>query len=117
MATYPLLPDDFDGVSQAADIAAHPSGRFLYVSNRGHDSITVFGITSDGRLEPLGHRSTEGATPRNFVVSPDGRSLLVGNQDSDTIVALPIDGQTGLPGPAVSVADVGTPACLVFGRL
>jgi len=114
--THPLLPTDFVSSSLAADVQVHPSGRFLYASNRGHDSVAIFAVGSAGRLEVLGHRASEGRTPRNLAISPDGRYLLVGNQDSDTIVALPIDEQTRLPGPAVSVADVGTPACLVFGR-
>ena len=113
--TLPLLPDGFDGQSTGADIHVHPSGRFLYCSNRGHDSITTFAIDpASGRLAPLGHRSSEGHTPRNFAISHDGRFLLAGNQDSDTIVTMPIDPDTGLLGETVAVTEVPTPACLVF---
>jgi 6-phosphogluconolactonase len=114
--SYPMLPPDFDGDSHCADIHVHPGGRFVYGSNRGHDSIAMFAVDTDtGRLGLIGHRSTEGSTPRNFVISPDGRFLLVANQDSDTIVTLPIDADTGELGATVSVADVPTPVCLKFG--
>ena len=114
LGIYSLLPTGFDGQSDGADVHIHPSGRFLYASNRGHDSVAVFGIGPDGRLALLGHSSSEGRTPRNVVISPDGRFLLVGNQDSDTIVTMPIDPDTGLLGPTVSVVETPTPACLVF---
>ena len=63
----------------------------------------------------MGHRSTEGRTPRNFTITPDGRSLLVGDQDSDTIVVLPIDQDTGMLGATLAVNAVPTPACLRWG--
>ncbi|MFV2064834.1 MAG: lactonase family protein [Chloroflexota bacterium] len=114
--SYPMLPADFGGESHCADIRIHPSGRFVYGSNRGHDSIAMFAVDADsGRLELIGHRSTEGATPRNFAITPDGRFLLVANQDSDNIVTMPIDADSGELGETVSVADVPTPVCLVFG--
>lgn len=115
--SVPLLPAGFEGESHCADIQIHPSGRFVYGSNRGHDSITMFSVHADsGRLELIGHRSSEGATPRNFAISPDGRYLLVANQDSDNIVTMPIDPDTGRLGETVAVADVPTPVCLEFGR-
>jgi 6-phosphogluconolactonase len=114
--TWPLLPDDFEGVRSGADVEVHPSGRFVYGSNRGHDSIAMFAVDeASGRLRPMGHRSSEGRTPRDFVISSDGRFLLVGNQDSDTVVVMPIDRTTGELGPTVFVASVPTPACLRFG--
>jgi 6-phosphogluconolactonase len=117
LGSVPLLPADFDGESHCADIQVHPSGRFVYGSNRGHDSITMFAVDDEsGQLELIGHRSSEGATPRNFVISPDGRFLLVANQDSDSIVTLPIDTQTGQLGETLAVADVPTPVCLKFGH-
>jgi 6-phosphogluconolactonase len=113
--SVPLLPADFEGESHCADIGVHPSGRFVYGSNRGHDSIAMFAVDAgSGRLELIGHRSTEGATPRNFAISPDGRYLLVANQDSDNIVTMPIDPTTGKLGETVAVADVPTPVCLKF---
>lgn len=114
---YPMLPGDFSGESHCADIHVHPSGRFVYGSNRGHDTITMFAADpSTGRLELLGHRPTEGRTPRNFVLSPDGRLLLVANQDSDTVVVMPIDQATGELGATIAVNEVPTPVCLRFGR-
>jgi 6-phosphogluconolactonase len=115
--SHPMLPAGFDGESHCADIHVHPSGRFVYGSNRGHDSITVLAVDPDtGRLGLVGHRSSEGKTPRGFVISPDGRYLLVANQDSDTIVAMPIDEASGELGATVSVTDLPTPVCLRFGR-
>ena len=116
IGTYPLLPGSHQGVNLSADIKVHPTGRFLYASNRGHDSIAMFAVRPDGRLESLGHRSSEGSTPRNFAISPDGRFLLVGNQDSDSIVTMPIDAATGTLGPTAAVTETPTPVCLVFGR-
>jgi len=116
IASYSSLPEGFDGFSIGADIQVHPSGRFVYGSNRGHDSIVMFAIDQEtGRLRLLGHRSTEGATPRNIAISPDGRFLLVANQDSDNIVTMPVDLTTGALGATSSVVEVPTPACLKFG--
>lgn len=115
--SVPLLPADFAGESHCADIGVHPSGRFVYGSNRGHDSIAMFEVDAEsGRLELIGHRSTDGATPRNFAISPDGRHLLVANQDSDNVVTMPIDPESGQLGETSSVSDVPTPVCLKFGR-
>ena len=112
-----MLPAGFDGHSHCADIGVHPSGRFVYGSNRGHDSITMFAVdAATGGLRLIGHRSTEGATPRNFAISPDGRFLLAANQDSDNVVVMPIDSETGQLGETVSVAPIPTPVCLKFGR-
>jgi len=104
-------------MSSCADIHVHPSGRFVYGSNRGHDSITMFAVDADsGQLELIGHRRTEGKTPRSFAISPDGRYLLVANQDSDIIVTMPIDPVSGELGETAAVAEVPTPVCLKFGR-
>jgi len=112
---WPMLPAGFQGDSHCADIQLHPSGLFVYGSNRGHDSITMFRVDpSTGRLTLIGHRSTEGRTPRTFAISPDGRFLLAANQDSDTVVIMPIDPDTGDLGATVSVARVPTPVCLRF---
>jgi len=113
---YPMLPGDFDGESHCADIQIHPSGRFVYGSNRGHDSIAMFRVdTSSGELGSMGYRSTEGATPRSFAISPDGRYMLVANQDSDTIVTMPIDLDSGAIGETVAVTSTPTPVCVKFG--
>ena len=112
----PMLPDGVDHeTSHCADIAVHPNGRFLYGSNRGHDSITMLAVDGEsGSLTVLGHRPTEGRTPRNFTLTPDGRFLLVANQDSDTIVTMPVDGSTGLLGATTSVTAVPSPNCVRF---
>jgi 6-phosphogluconolactonase len=109
-----MLPAGFKGESLAADIAVHPSGRFVYGSNRGHDSIAMFAIPPGGRPAPLGHRSTQGRTPRSVTISPDGRFLLAANQDSDTIVVIAIDPDSGMLGETASIADIPTPVCVRF---
>jgi 6-phosphogluconolactonase len=111
--TVSTLPGDFKGDNTTAEIAVHPSGRFLYGSNRGHNSIAAFAIDhASGKLSPLGWQSTEGKTPRNFVISPGGRFLLAANQDSGTVVVLRIDPQTGRLEPTGHKVDVPLPVCL-----
>lgn len=83
---------DFKETNYCADIHAHHSGKFLYGSNRGHDSIVVYSIEeSSGRLKYVCHEPSRGRTPRSFVVDPTGDFLLVANQDSDNIVVFRID--------------------------
>ena len=109
------LPVDFVGTSMASEIQIHPTGRFLYASNRGHDSIATFGF--DPRLEDLkliGHVSTGGANPRHFALSDDGQWLLVANLSSNQVRAFRIDMETGLPRPTSSILDIDRPACVLF---
>ncbi|MDE0449694.1 MAG: lactonase family protein [Spirochaetaceae bacterium] len=113
MQTVSTLPDGWSGVSTCADIHVHPNGRFVYGSNRGHDSIAIFAIGGDGRLEPVGHESTQGRTPRNFALDPSGALLLAANQDSGTIVTFHVDAATGLLRPTGHVAAVPSPVCVV----
>jgi len=109
------LPAGFSGRNDAAEIAIHPSGKFLYTSNRGHDSIAVFSVEkSTGRLSLVGNVSTQGRAPRNFAIDPAGSHLLVANQDSDNIVVFSIDPATGGLKPTGQIAKVGSPVCLVF---
>jgi 6-phosphogluconolactonase len=113
--TVSTLPADFAGKSDCAEVQVHPSGKFLYGSNRGHDSIAIFAIDSQtGRLAPLGHESTQGKTPRNFAIDPTGRYLLAANQDSNTIVVFRVDGQTGLLKATGQTAEVPAPVCVKF---
>jgi 6-phosphogluconolactonase len=92
-----------------------PSGKFLYGSNRGHDSIAVFAInTRKGTLMPLGHVPTLGKTPRNFAIDPTGSYLFVANQDSDNVVQFRIDPNTGLLTPTGQVLEVPSPVCVRF---
>ncbi|MBI2680232.1 MAG: lactonase family protein [Candidatus Solibacter usitatus] len=94
--TISTLPKDFSGDNSTAEIAAHPSGRFLYVSNRGHNSIAVFAIDAKkGTLTALEHASTQGKTPRGFAIDPTGGYLLAGNQDTDNIMIFKIDPKSG----------------------
>ncbi len=115
----PALPADHDiHSSHCADIQVHPSGKFLYGSNRGHDSIVIHAIDEQtGRLSYVGHQSTGGRTPRNFAIDPSGAYLLAANQDSDTIVTFRIDAQTGQLTPTGAVASCPTPVCLKFAVL
>jgi 6-phosphogluconolactonase len=90
------LPPNFSGQSYCADIHVHPSGKFLYGSNRGHNSIVVFSIADGGvRLSIMQHQSTGGNWPRNFVIDPSGNFLYVANQKSDNITNFRIDPETG----------------------
>ena len=90
------LPADFKGGNGTAEIAVHPSGKFLYGSNRGHNSIAIFAIDAQsGKLRPLGHESTRGKTPRSFAIDPTGRFLLAANQDTDNVAVFRIDPASG----------------------
>ena len=110
--TCTTLPTDFRGDSTCADIHVTPSGRFVYVSNRGHDSIAVFNVdTASGRLRPLAHEPTCGRTPRSFAIDARGRLLVVANQDSDNVVAFSIAGETGRLAPLCDIG-VPTPVCV-----
>jgi 6-phosphogluconolactonase len=109
------LPTGFSGKNTAAEIAIHPSGKFLYTSNRGDNSIAEFRIDkATGRLALIGHVSTEGKTPRNFVLDPTRTHLLVANQDSGNIVEYSIDPATGKLSKPRSLAKVASPVCLLF---
>lgn len=113
--TVPTLPDRFDGNSTCAEIEVHPSGKFLYGSNRGHDSIAIFAIDpKSGRLTSAGHQSTQGRTPRHFGIDPAGKWLLAGNQGSDNIVVFSIDPKSGALKPTGQTVEVGSPVCVVF---
>lgn len=112
--TVPTLPAPVEGNS-TAEVQVHPSGRFVYGSNRGHDSIAVFAVDADnGRLTLVEHEPTQGKTPRNFGVDPTGRFLLACNQGSDTIVSFRIDPETGALTPTGHRLDVPAPVCVKF---
>lgn len=99
-----------------AQILVAPSGRFVYVSNRGHDTIAIFEIDQEtGRLTARGHASTLGKTPRNFNIDASGTFLYAANQGSDTIVQFRIDQETGQLTPTGNVTEVGAPVCILFG--
>lgn len=113
--TVSTLPRDFVGTSYCADIHVSKSGRFLYGSNRGHNSIVVFAIDPrTARLSLVEHVSTEGNWPRNFAIDPSGRFLLVANQRTDNVVVFRIDAQTGRLTPTGHGAEIPVPVCLQF---
>jgi len=104
-----------DGCS-TAEIAVEPSGQFVYVYNRGHDSIAIFRIDqARGLLTAAGHVPTQGRTPRNFAIDPSGTYAYVGNQGSDTIVHFRLNRHTGQLAPTGGVTTVGAPVCILFG--
>jgi 6-phosphogluconolactonase len=109
------LPPDFKGESTAAEVEVHPSGKFLYASNRGLDTIAVFAVNSrKGTLTPLAQVPTLGKTPRNFKIDPTGSYLFVANQDSDNVVQFRINPATGLLAPTGQVLQVPSPVCVTF---
>lgn len=113
--TVSALPSSFSGQNTAAEIAVHPSGRFVYTSNRGHDSIAVFEVTDGGRrLRLKGTVPTKGRNPRFIGLDPTGQYLLAANQDSDSIVVFRLNQETGEPVPTSQTLKVGSPVCLVF---
>lgn len=115
LQTLPTLPEDFHGDSATAEIQVHPSGRFLYGSNRGHDSISIFAIHPQaGVLAPLGHVPTQGEKPRHFGIDPSGKFLLAANQDSNSVVVFQIHLETGGLTPAGQKLEVAAPACVKF---
>ena len=116
--TVSTLPKDFAGASDTAEIEAHPSGKFLYGSNRGHDSIAVFAIDGGkGTLTLVEHVPTGGKTPRSFAIDPAGSCLVVANQDSDNLVVFRIDARTGRLTPSGKALDVPSPVCVTFVAL
>jgi len=100
-----------------AEIMVHPSGRFLYGSNRGHNTIAVFAIDSaSGELRLVEHESSGGSTPRGFGIDPTGRYLLAANQRSDSVVVFAIDRKTGRLEPTGYQVSVGSPVSVEFVR-
>lgn len=112
--TLSTLPAGTVGTNTAAEIALSADGRFLYASNRGHDSIAVFDVAADGRLSLRGHAPAGGQTPRHFSLDPSGRWLLVAHQGSDSVAVFRLDDATGLPGPPLASLSLPKPSCLLF---
>lgn len=109
------LPDDFEGKSFCADIHISKDGRFLYGSNRGHNSIAVYSVNkSDQTLENLGVVSVEGDWPRNFGLTPDGKWMLVANQKSNDITVFEINQETGMPKFSGNKFELPSPVCIEF---
>jgi 6-phosphogluconolactonase len=109
------LPEQFHGANTCAEIEVHPSGKFVYGSNRGHDSIAVFTLDpSTGKATLKQHQSTQGKNPRHFSLDPTGKWLLAENQDSDSVVIFAVDSQTGQLSPTGESQKAGAPVCAVF---
>ena len=116
--TLTTLPADYTGRNDDAEIEVHPSGKFVYASNRGHDSLAEFAIDSGkGTLTTIEIASTGGKEPRSFEIDPTGTLLFAANQKSDNIVVLKIDAKTGKLTPTGQMLDVGSPVCVKFVAL
>lgn len=117
LQTISTLPEGYEGKSYTAEVQVHPSGRFVYGSNRGHNSIAMFRVDEKtGRLTSLGQQSTGGKSPRNFGIDPSGRYLLAANQDSGNVVVFRIGGDSGKLEPAGIEIEVPKPVCVKFLR-
>lgn len=113
--TVPTLPDGFDGSNTCAEVRVHPNGKFLYGSNRGHDSIAVYHINpAKGTLTFVEHETADIKTPRNFNIDPTGTFCLVGNQGSDSVVVFRINQNTGALEPTEHKISIGRPVCIRF---
>lgn len=115
LQTVSTLPEDFTGENYTAEIFVHPSGDFVYASNRGHHSIAIFAVDKEsGHLEERGQASTLGEWPRNFGFDPTGRYLVAANQNSDNIAVFRIDEATGSLEPTGTDLAIDAPVCLLF---
>lgn len=113
--TVSTLPAGWTGENSCADVHVSADGRFVYGSNRGHDSVAVFAVDPEGgALAPVQHQPTLGRTPRNFALDPTGRWLLAANQGSDSVAVFAVDPETGRLSPTGQVAEVPVPVCLRF---
>jgi 6-phosphogluconolactonase len=112
-----LLPPQFSGVNIAAEIATDASGRYLYCSNRGADTITVFRIAPDGSLDLVQHAASIGRSPRHFAIDASGNWMMVANQDSDLVSVFHRDFQSGELTPAGQEIEVASPACVVLAPM
>jgi len=115
LQTIATLPQDSTGRNSTAEIQVHPTGRFVYGSNRGHDSIAVFSVDArKGTLTPVEIVPTQGKEPRNFTIDPTGAFIFAANQNSNNVALFRIDVKTGRPTPAGTVVEVGFPVCVRF---
>ena len=118
LETISTIPKDYKGYNDCAELYIHPSGKFLYGSNRGHDSITAFALDPvKGTPTPIQYVPTEGKTPRSFGIDLTGSYLIAANQGSNTLVVFRIDALTGRLTPTGQKQDVPSPICVVFEPL
>lgn len=115
LQVLPSLPATFTGNSRASEIEIDHSGRYLYASNRGYDSVAVFAIDQGtGMLSPVEFMPTDGKTPRFFTLTPNERFLFALNEDSDTIISMAVDAHTGALSKTGFTVSTGSPVCMVF---
>jgi 6-phosphogluconolactonase len=112
--TVSTLPLGFSGTNWCAEVVVHPSGKFVYGSNRGHNSIAAFAIEADGKLRPIGHQGEGVKTPRNFNIDPSGRWMIVANQDGNDLVVFRIDTESGALSSTGRRVEIGGPVCVMF---
>jgi 6-phosphogluconolactonase len=113
----PTVPETYMGNNSPAEIEVAPSGNFLYVSNRRHDSIVTFSIDpATGKLAPVAWEPTQGHEPRFFTLDPTGGLLYAANLESHTIVAFRVDQTTGKLTPTGQKVETGSPSCIIFAR-
>jgi 6-phosphogluconolactonase len=112
--TVSTLPGQVEKGFSTAEIHVHPKGKFLYGSNRGHNSIAVYEIARNGSLRQVEIQPSQGKTPRGFGIDPSGQWLVAGNQDSDNIVVFKIDQKTGKLQSTGKTVEVGKPVCVEF---
>ena len=113
--TYPTIPADYSGpTNTSAAIHLHPNGKFVYVSNRGHNSITAFKIQGNGELEMVDQQTKSNATPRDFNIDPTGKFLIVANQSTDNLVVYDVDAATGKFTFKHESIAVKLPICVAF---
>ena len=109
------LPEGLEGRNSTAEIAVAPDGRFVYVSNRGHNSIAIFAVDrADRSVTPIGWEPTQGNTPRYFGLDPSGSFLYACNQNSNTIVSFRVDKSSGALTPTGQILQSNTPVCIAF---
>jgi 6-phosphogluconolactonase len=113
--TISTLPPDFKGKNTCAEVQVYPSGKFVYASNRGHDSIALFKVDpASGKLTFVEHQSTLGKTPRHFALDPSGNWLVAENQDTDNVVVFRVDTTSGRLSPTGQQVEIGSPVCSLF---
>jgi 6-phosphogluconolactonase len=115
MQILPTTPSTYTGNNTGAEVVVAPSGRYVYGSNRGHDSIAIFAIDDQtGLLSSIGCEPTQGRTPRFFALDPPGARMYVANQATDTVVVFDVNQSTGKLTPTAEIVKVMTPTSIVF---
>jgi 6-phosphogluconolactonase len=115
LETVRTVPEQYEGPNTAAELGIHPSGKFVYVSNRGHNSVVLFAVDKDkGTLSFVEEQGTGGKTPRAFGIQPNAKHMAIANQDSDQLLASRIDAGNGRLKPSGVFASVPSPTCVKF---